>query len=70
MLLGGEDANRNLRSFLSFYRENRDLVTALADPSIKEKGPAKESPSPQTENRPKDRVDSINILEEYLKRTV
>ncbi len=73
MLLGGEDANRNLRSFLSFYRENRDIVAALAgNPSAREKEPAKESPSPsaQKENRPKDRVGSVNILEEYLKRTV
>ena len=73
------DKNSNLKetlqSFLGFYRENRDLISMLAGARTAADGTAQtaaqEPPAGEMENRlPKaEKVDSVKILEEYLKRT-
>ena len=62
-----------LRSALQFYRENRELINMLrgmteqgqnAQPKPREEHEDKKESRPQEE-----RVDSMKILEEYLKRS-
>lgn len=57
-------AKQQLSSLLKFYRENRELFSALAG-----KTPEKEPEAP-TENRPprEEKDGNLKILEEYLTR--
>ena len=66
----------SLRNFLGFYKENRELISAVLKqngaPEAAEKEPCKEpdgkpSPPPAEKSRP-ERDGSLRILEEYLKR--
>ena len=63
-----------LRNFLGFYRENRELIsavlkqngsqaTAAEKPAAPQQPPAAEKQESRTE-----RTDSLRVLEEYLKR--
>ncbi len=63
MMNGDERTGESLKSFLKFYRENRDLISALS-------ASPKEEPSPpeQTENRPREEVGDLSVIEEYLKK--
>lgn len=63
------DLKRSLNRFLSFYRENRELITMLLGST--------KLPPPQTcappkgekeESRPREEVGAVNVLEEFLKR--
>ena len=64
-----------LRSFLGFYKENRELITMLmssqgqnvASPTHAQAEP-EQTTSKQTESRPSEKVGQMNLLEEYLKR--
>lgn len=62
---------RSLSSFLSFYRENRDLVAALAKGqtarAVSEETARAASPAEQ-ESRPREEVGAVSVLEEYLRR--
>lgn len=62
MINGNEEMKTSLRSFLSFYRENRDLVAALAG--------SPPSPPQKKESRPQSETGTNGILEEYLRRAV
>lgn len=73
------DKNASLKdtvqSFLRFYRENRDLITMIANqPPAEYKKAEKSEDAPQTErpekteNRPQETVGSVRILEEFLKK--
>ena len=57
-----------LKGFLGFYKENRELISTV----LKQPAPAPEPEhapaAAQKESRPQTKVDSLNILEEYLKR--
>ncbi len=72
-----------LSSFLRFYRENRDLLTAFisgnsasatgsASAPSEPSAPARAQPSPaeeeQKESRPPERTGNLDILESFLKR--
>ena len=66
------DLNQKLRSALNFYRENRELITMLAGTVNAKAGaePASAEKSAHKESRPsEEKVDSMKILEEYLKRS-
>ncbi len=60
-----------LKGFLGFYKENRELLSAvLKQNSTAEAAPAgspSAPPAAKKENRP-EQDGSLNILEEYLKR--
>ena len=76
---GGGDLKQSLRTFLDFYRENRELLSVLREafrgdfsatfgknPDEKPDSPCIQ-PSPQNEkNRPQDGIG--DVLENYLKR--
>ncbi len=64
---GNPEMKETLRSFLSFYRENRDVFTMLTknDPPMPE-----EAPSEAQKDRPHEGVGDLRIFEEYLKKTV
>ena len=72
------DLSEKLRSALSFYRENRELITmfantvnaapAAANASAEESAPSQQG-AEQKESRPQGGIDSMKILEEYLKRS-
>lgn len=65
MLNGNEEMKASLRSFLSFYRENRELVAALAGVSL-----GGSVPEEQKKDRPHEETGEKSILEEYLRRAV
>ena len=73
------DKNRDLKSslnqFLTFYKENRELIQMFAQmlsrPSSE--GAPSDIPPAKGENeheesRPREEVGNLNILEEYLRR--
>ena len=69
----------SLRTFLGFYKENRELITALmggagAPAAAPASSPQTTKPSTMPEvkeekSRPATEVDSLSILEQYLKRS-
>ena len=73
---------RSLASFLSFYKENRELVASLvsAKQAVQTAPPAESAPpaasaqtaptepSAETKSRPREEVGIKSILEEYLAR--
>ena len=66
----------SLRSFLTFYKENRDLIASLAGsgpvppPPEKEAGGGRsEETPPEKKDRPQTGSGKIDILEEYLRRS-
>lgn len=64
--------SEKLRSFLAFYRENRDLFAMMTASGLpmSEKEPAKEPEETpvKEERRPTGGADAEKILEEYLRR--
>ena len=65
--LSDKDGNmkRSLQQFLSFYKENRELLKMLADTVTHQN----QAPAPaQNESRPQNEIGSLNILEDYLRR--
>lgn len=57
-----------LRAVLDFYRENRELLHALAgNPSAAERGEQKE-PEEEKKSSPTVSAESLRILDEFLKR--
>lgn len=67
---GGNDAQAAMRSLLSFYRENRDLIRAIAQSAapMSEGSPPKTDPlEKEQEKGPRNEVPS-DLLEAYLKR--
>lgn len=77
LLLTLSDKNGSMKEsinrFLCFYKENRELVQMLANmfsnPNGGNGGSASEKPDfKHEENRPRDEVGDLNILEEYLRR--
>ena len=76
---GDGDFKRSLRSFLDFYRENRELLTMLAgtirgdlsatsaqNPDEKPASPCIGSGAQDEKNRPQDGIG--DVLENYLRR--
>lgn len=63
--LSDEKTKSSLLSFLSFYRENRELFSSVMNGAPKD-GPA--ASEPEKEESPQG-ADSLKIIEEYLKRT-
>ena len=76
---GDGNLNRSLRSFLDFYRENRELLTVLRDTlrgdfaaTTAQNHDEKPAPSPiepntpNEKNRPQDGIG--DVLENYLRR--
>ena len=68
------DLSEKLRSALSFYRENRELISMFAN-TVNAAPSAGAAPDPapaqsgeKKESRPQG-ADSMKILEEYLKRS-
>lgn len=62
MINGNEEASASLRRFLSFYRENRELLTALtSDRPVREESEAHEKSRPE-------QVGDPAVLEAYLNR--
>lgn len=61
-----------LRSALQFYRENRELIAMFQNASAKPAPPPEsgEKCGEEKESRPSEgKIDSMKILEEYLKRS-
>ena len=63
----------SLKSFLSFYKENRELIASLTSsgaPASAFSGSTQEKPHdvPQEQSRPREEVGVKNVLEEYLRR--
>ena len=62
-----------VQSFLRFYRENRDLIMMLTNQPAAERKNAENPPqadeAEKKENRPQERVGSVSILEEFLKKS-
>lgn len=63
----------SLNRFLCFYKENRDLIQMCANmfsnPNGAKAASASEKPDfKYEENRPREEVGDLNILEEYLRR--
>ena len=66
------------RNFLGFYKENRELISAVlqqndasgavAHTAAAAPEAAEVSSATQKESRPRTKVGSLSILEEYLKR--
>lgn len=76
---GNDEMKSSLRSFLSLYREHRDLFTALMkNPSASASTQSENatptsaniSPSSEQKNRPRDEVGNIQILQDYLERAL
>lgn len=73
---GNEEMKSSLRSFLSFYRENRDLVSLFANSSAEKKGDERDErdekdvpcSSEQQKSRPRGEVGAVDILQRYLMR--
>ncbi len=64
----GGDPNAALRSFLAFYRENRDLLRLLArQPSAPPEGERPDDEKKPGEHSPG--LPDLTILEEYLRRS-
>ncbi len=70
------DLKHTLENFLSFYRENRELISIIAESAraegeksdpIPAKRPEKEE-TPQEKPRPFEGAGNASVLEEYLKR--
>lgn len=58
-----------LSSFLSFYRENRDVLTSIAKNVAPMSADTPSKPDgAATENRPREEVGDLKVLEEYLRR--
>ena len=78
LLLTLSDKNGNMKETLNrfrcFYKENRELIQIVANMFGDSKGGANvqsgvsEKPEEQKENRPREEVGNLNILEEYLRR--
>ena len=78
LLLTLSDKNGNMKEtlnrFLCFYKENRELIQIIANMFGDSKGGknaqngVSEKPEEQKENRPREEVGNLNILEEYLRR--
>ncbi len=67
MIGGNEEMKRSLRSFLDFYRENRDLVAALSGKP--EQGKPEQGKSERAKkDRPRGEVGATDVLEAYLNR--
>ncbi len=70
MMNADEQTQETLKSFLRFYRENRELIQTFAQGDMKaapahfDDRPAEE----QRESRPRSEAGNAAILEEYLKR--
>lgn len=62
---GNPEAKDALRSFLTFYRENRDVFTMLVQntPPMPE-----DTPKETQKNRPQEEIGNAKIIEEYLKK--
>ncbi len=65
-----------LKDFLSFYRENRDLIRLFSGTAASPDAPAgndgrseKESGAPEKSGDAAGQEPDLNILEEYLKRS-
>lgn len=64
----------SLNQFLSFYKENRELIKMLADtfsvpsPAAARSEPAQGDGIKREESRPREEVGNPSILEEYLRR--
>ena len=71
MMNSDETPKETLKNFLSFYRENREALSALMNvqksEDIAEKTP-EQAPAAQTESRPREEVGDTSVIEEYLKR--
>ncbi len=68
---GGDDEfKQKLRSALDFYRENRELIQALAEngATMSETKPSKsdERPSEAKENRPDEGAGGTDLLAKFL----
>lgn len=66
MLSGDEKTRRSMQNFLTFYKENRELLSLLANRPTPPVQPPKEPK--HEESRPREEVGPLGILEEYLKR--
>lgn len=60
-------AKQQISSFLKFYRENRELITALTGNAQQ----TQQQESPKQENRPSpaEKDGNLKILEEYLAKS-
>ena len=65
----------SLNRFLCLYKENRELIQMIANTFGDSKGGAntqnaapEKSDCEHKENRPREEVGNLNILEEYLRR--
>lgn len=65
---GSPELKESLRSFLAFYRENRDVLTSMMNGAPM----SQTEPSKQQESRPSGKVgesaDTRSVLEQYLNR--
>lgn len=74
LLLSLSDKNGNMKEslnkFLCFYKENRELIQMLAGTLSRPDGNTAPSAAEEKheENRPREEVGNLNILEEYLRR--
>ena len=64
----------SLNRFLCLYKENRELIQMIANTFGDSKGGANAEHAPEKpdcehkENRPREEVGNLDILEEYLRR--
>ena len=79
LLLALSDKNNNMKEslnqFLTFYKENRELIQMLAGTLARPANEDASSDIPRAkdgeghkESRPREEVGKLNILEEYLRR--
>lgn len=79
LFLALSDKNKDLKSslnqFLTFYKENRELIQMFAQMLSRPSGegapadiPPAKGENEHEESRPREEVGNLNILEEYLRR--
>ena len=79
LLLALSDKNNSMKEslnqFLTFYKENRELIQMLAGTLASPSGAGATADIPRAkdeeehkESRPREEVGNLNILEEYLRR--
>lgn len=67
----GSELTQKLRSALQFYRENRELIAMFQSTMNRTPPPVSDAEPPiEEKSRPSEgKIDSLKILEEYLKRS-
>ncbi len=61
------ELRETLRNFLSFYRENRDLIAAMTNQAPMPESRPSEKPK-ETDSRPPEEVGDRALFEKYLSR--